>query len=74
MTKKISLFNHKGGVSKTTTTFHLGWMLAEQGKRTILVDADPQCNLTGLILGYKQTELEDFYNDTHYQHMVSSYF
>jgi cellulose biosynthesis protein BcsQ len=61
MIKKISLFNHKGGVSKTTTTFHLGWMLAEQGKRTLLVDADPQCNLTGLILGYKQTELEDFY-------------
>jgi cellulose biosynthesis protein BcsQ len=62
MAKKISLFNHKGGVSKTTITFHLGWMLAEQGKRTILVDADPQCNLTGLILGYKQTELEDFYS------------
>lgn len=64
MAKKISLFNHKGGVGKTTTTFHLGWMLAEQGKRTLLVDADPQCNLTGLILGYKQTELEDFYNES----------
>ena len=62
MTKKIAIFNHKGGVGKTTTTFHLGWMLAEQGKRTLLVDADPQCNLTGSILDYKTTELEDFYN------------
>ena len=40
-TKIISLFNHKGGVSKTTTTFHLGWMLAILGKRVMIVDADP---------------------------------
>jgi chromosome partitioning protein len=49
--KIITLFNHKGGVSKTTTTFHLGWKLAKQGKRVLIVDADPQCNLTGLTLG-----------------------
>jgi cellulose biosynthesis protein BcsQ len=58
MTKKICLFNHKGGVSKTTTTYNLGWMLARKGKRVILVDADPQCNLTGLILG---ENFDDFY-------------
>jgi chromosome partitioning protein len=51
VTKIISLFNHKGGVSKTTTTFHLGWKLARLGKRVLIVDADPQCNLTGLTLG-----------------------
>lgn len=51
MVYKIALFNHKGGVSKTTTTFNLGWMLAEKGKKVILVDADPQCNLTGITLG-----------------------
>ena len=60
MHKSIALFNHKGGVSKTTTTFNLGWMLAEKGKRVVLVDTDPQCNLTGLILGEK---LDDFYTD-----------
>ena len=49
--KIISMFNHKGGVSKTTTTFNLAWMLARQGKRVLMVDADPQCNLTGLVLG-----------------------
>jgi len=52
MAKKIALFNHKGGVSKTTTAFNLGWALAANGRRVVLVDADPQCNLTGLILGY----------------------
>lgn len=49
--KVVALFNHKGGVSKTTTTFNLGWMLAKKGLRVLIVDADPQCNLTGLALG-----------------------
>ena len=53
MTKQIALFNHKGGVSKTTTTFNLGWMLADKGKRVIIVDCDPQCNLTGMVLGLR---------------------
>lgn len=51
MVNIISLFNHKGGVSKTTTVFHLGWKIAATGKRVLIVDADPQCNLTGLTLG-----------------------
>ena len=62
MSKRIALFNHKGGVSKTTTTFNLGWMLAEKGKKVILVDADPQCNLTGMVLDYRgPSALEDLY-------------
>ena len=60
--KKIALFNHKGGVSKTTTVFNLGWMLAEQGHRVLMVDSDPQCNLTGMVLGFRGAEeLETFY-------------
>ena len=62
--KIISLFNHKGGVSKTTTTFNLGWMLASLGHKTLIVDADPQCNLTALVLGYnKIKETEDYYKE-----------
>lgn len=56
------MFNHKGGVSKTTTTLHLAWMLARKGKKVLMVDADPQCNLTGLVMGYKgASEFENFY-------------
>jgi cellulose biosynthesis protein BcsQ len=51
--RKVALFNHKGGVSKTTTVFNLGWMLAELGHTVVMVDADPQCNLTGMVLGYR---------------------
>lgn len=48
----IALFNHKGGVSKTTTAFNLGWAMAERGKKVLIVDGDPQCNLTGTVLGF----------------------
>src|SRR5208337_3525877 len=62
MTQRIALFNHKGGVSKTTTTFNIGWMLAKKGKKVVMVDTDPQCNLTGMVLGYKgESEFENFY-------------
>ena len=56
MAKQIALFNHKGGVGKTTTTFNLGWMLANKGKKVIIVDCDPQCNLTGMVLGFKDAK------------------
>lgn len=64
MAKIISLFNHKGGVSKTTTVFHLGWKLARKGKKVLMIDADPQCNLTGLTLGLDDYDsLLNFYED-----------
>ncbi len=60
MAKIIELFNHKGGVSKTTTTFHIAWKLSQQNKRILLVDGDPQCNLTGIFLG---NAFDKYYED-----------
>lgn len=57
MPKRLVLFNHKGGVSKTTTVYNLGWMLAAK-HRVLLVDADPQCNLTSLLL---RDDFEKYY-------------
>jgi chromosome partitioning protein len=50
MARVISFINYKGGVGKTTTTFHIGCALAmlEPQKRVLLIDADPQTNLTFL--------------------------
>jgi cellulose biosynthesis protein BcsQ len=59
MSAIICLFNHKGGVSKTTTAFNLGWMLSRKKKRVLLVDCDPQCNLTGMVLGLDDLENTD---------------
>ena len=54
--KVISFFNHKGGVSKTTTVYHLGWMLNQMGKRVLMIDTDSQCNLTLTCIGESQYE------------------
>lgn len=73
MAKIISLFNHKGGVSKTTTTFHLGWVLAEQGKKVLIVDTDPQCNLTGVCLSLSGNDnFEKFYTNSGFDNIKKS--
>jgi len=47
----VSIVNHKGGVLKTTTTANLGAALARLGKRVLVIDLDPQQNLTASLIG-----------------------
>lgn len=48
--KRLAIFNHKGGVGKTTLTMNIGAALAKRGRRVLLVDTDPQCNLTSYLV------------------------
>lgn len=54
--KTISIFNNKGGVGKTTLTFHLAHALAELGHKVLIMDLDPQCNVT--LLGLPEETLD----------------
>ena len=51
----VVMLNQKGGVSKTTLTANLGGVLAKQGRRVLLVDADPQSSLTQGVIGPEAT-------------------
>src|ERR1700685_1130365 len=47
---RISVFNHKGGVGKTTLTVNIAAAVASLGKRVLIVDSDPQCNVTAYLI------------------------
>ena len=59
--KILSLFNNKGGVGKSTLGYHLGAALGEMGHKTLLVDLDPQCNMT--IWGIPTEELHKIWDE-----------
>lgn len=46
----LTFFNNKGGVGKTTLVYHLSWMFSELGIKTLVVDCDPQANLTAAFM------------------------
>lgn len=50
-TKTISIFNNKGGVGKTNLLWNVGHSLALLDKSVLLIDFDPQCNLSLAVLG-----------------------
>lgn len=56
--KKLVFFNNKGGVGKTTLAFNTAVEFANKGYKTVMIDLDPQCNLTRLALG------EEYYDNT----------
>jgi cellulose biosynthesis protein BcsQ len=52
----LTFFNNKGGVGKTSLIYHLAWMFASLKKRVVIVDADPQANLTAAFLDEDKIE------------------
>jgi len=54
--KTLALFNNKGGVGKTTLTVNISDALSDLGYRVLMVDADPQCNLSSFFLPEKNLD------------------
>ena len=62
--KIVSLFNNKGGVGKSTLSYHLGCALGTLDKKVLFVDLDPQCNLT--INDMFENEIENIWQEDPY--------
>src|ERR1700730_6460952 len=60
--KKIALYNNKGGVGKTTLKINIADALAESGKTVLIVDGDPQCNITSFYI--QEPDLEQMLGDS----------
>ncbi|GIV32425.1 MAG: phage-related regulatory protein [Saprospiraceae bacterium] len=62
----ITFFNNKGGVGKTTTVYHIAWMMANLGHKVLAVDLDPQSNLSSMFLPPERMEEVIFSEEGHY--------
>jgi cellulose biosynthesis protein BcsQ len=54
--KRIAIYNHNGGVGKTTLTINVAFALKRLGKKVLLVDSDPQCNLTSYLVAANEVD------------------
>lgn len=69
--QSIAMFNNKGGVGKTTLTCNLASFLAtERNKKVVVVDCDPQCNTTQLVLGVEPAA--ELYMNAHKDNLTIS--
>jgi chromosome partitioning protein len=59
--KSLVLFNNKGGVGKTTLGYHIAHMMARRGLRVVVLDYDPQCNISAAFV--PPEELEELWDD-----------
>lgn len=57
----LTFFNNKGGVGKTSLIYHMAWTFAEMGKSVLIVDLDPQANLTAAFLD--EDSIEQLWNN-----------
>ena len=57
--KIISIINQKGGVGKTTTALNLSTALRKKNKKILLVDLDPQCNLSNTVNATAKNNIYD---------------
>ncbi|WNY28971.1 hypothetical protein MmiEs2_11840 [Methanimicrococcus stummii] len=70
MSKVITFYNHKGGVAKTTNVFNLAQFIADSGNKVLVVDADPQCNATELLLAERLNEMDEKESTTHEEQIL----
>lgn len=66
--KTIAFFNNKSGVGKTSLVYHLSWMFADHGIKTLAADIDPQANLTAMFLN--EDRLENLWPDSEHPDTV----